>query len=329
MKLQRIPGHELTPEITGAWSELLARQPSFEGPYFRPEFTAAVAAVRRDVEVAVWEEQGRLAGFFPFQRSRFDVGHPVGGKMSDFQAFLVEEHASCSAAELIRGCRLAAWHFDHLLAEQSLFASHHAAVEPSPYMDLSAGYSAYVETKLAAKSKTVSRVRRHARDLEKQAGPLRFELHEPTPAAFQWLLAQKSEQYQRTGAVDIFRFRWVVELLERIRDTQTPNFSGVLSTLYAGDSLVAAHLGMRTLRTLHWWFPTFDRAFSKGSPGLILLLRVAEAAAAGGVRRIDLGKGSEQYKSSFQSGATLVAGGSSIAAAWSPALAAAGERRSR
>ncbi len=120
----------------------------------------------------------------------------------------------------------------------------------------------------------------------------------------------KSAQHQRTGVLEIFRHDWVVALLERIRTTQTPQFSGVLSALYVADRLAAIHLGIRNVRALHIWFPAFERAYEKYSPGLILLVELAKAAASMGIERIDLGKGSERYKASFKSGTLPLAEGS-------------------
>ena len=45
------------------------------------------------------------------------------------------------------------------------------------------------------------------------------------------------------------------------------------------------------------------------SPGLVLLVEAARAAEALGIRRIDLGKGAKDYKSSFMSGAIPLAEG--------------------
>ena len=44
-----------------------AQNPQLDNPFFRPEFTQAVAAVRDDVEVAVLEIQQQPVGFFPYQ----------------------------------------------------------------------------------------------------------------------------------------------------------------------------------------------------------------------------------------------------------------------
>jgi CelD/BcsL family acetyltransferase involved in cellulose biosynthesis len=67
---------------------------------------------------------------------------------------------------------------------------------------------------------------------------------------------------------------------------------------------------MRSRHTFHIWFPTYNRALEQYSPGLILLLHVAKAAADAGIRRIDFGPGEERYKQEFKSGDTrLLIGG--------------------
>ena len=97
--------------------------------------------------------------------------------------------------------------------------------------------------------------------------------------------------------------RWTTELMRRVMEVQTPEFAGVCSVLRAGDRVVAVLAGMRSRRVLHWWFPTYDQEFAKYSPGIILLMRIAEAVAATGIRSIDLGKGDARYKSSVMTGA--------------------------
>ena len=80
-------------------------------------------------------------------------------------------------------------------------------------------------------------------------------------------------------------------------------FAGTCSVLRAGDEIVAVHAGMRSRSVLHWWFPTYDPRYAAYSPGILLLLRIAAAAAALGIGKIDLGKGDARYKRSLMTGA--------------------------
>ena len=67
---------------------------------------------------------------------------------------------------------------------------------------------------------------------------------------------------------------------------------------------------MRADSLLHSWFPAYDPALGKYSPGLILLLRMAEHAQANGIRKIDLGKGINEYKQRFMNTSCQLANGS-------------------
>jgi CelD/BcsL family acetyltransferase involved in cellulose biosynthesis len=60
---------------------------------------------------------------------------------------------------------------------------------------------------------------------------------------------------------------------------------------------------------LHHWFTAYDRRLYKYSPGLILFVELAKAAADRGIRRIDVGRGKEEWKASFASLETGVAAG--------------------
>jgi CelD/BcsL family acetyltransferase involved in cellulose biosynthesis len=71
---------------------------------------------------------------------------------------------------------------------------------------------------------------------------------------------------------------------------------GQAQVLLAGEKLVAAHFGLRSRRTLAWWFPVYESAFAAYSPGTILCLELARALGEQRLSLIDLGKGDEDYK---------------------------------
>src|SRR6185295_7665314 len=98
------------------------------------------------------------------------------------------------------------------------------------------------------------------------------------------------------GIPDGFSVPWTRALLRRVCSTRAGTFAGVCSTLRIGGRLAAVHVGMRHGALLHYWFPAYDAEFAKFSVGSILLLRIAEAAAAHGVDLVDLGKGTDPYK---------------------------------
>jgi CelD/BcsL family acetyltransferase involved in cellulose biosynthesis len=295
MKITSLPARLLTTDLVSRWHDILAATPELAGPYFRPEFIAVVAAERPRVEVAVLEDAGQIVGFFPFERSRWNVARPVGSCLSDYQGVIAARDMPWEPAEIMSACDLVAWEFDHQLAWQQQLLPSCAATAASPVIDVAHGFENWLECRKAAGG-ALKETLRKLRKLERESQSVTFEWHAQDTAAFRQLLRWKSAQYIRTGAPDLFRQRWIVALLERIRATQEPHFRGVLSVLRVDGRLLAVHLGMQAGNTLHSWFPAYDPEQSRCSPGQILLIKLAQEAAARGVTRIDLGKGSEDYK---------------------------------
>lgn len=288
---------------------MLDNDGAFSNPYFRPEYIEAVGRVRDDVEIAVIEYDNQITGFFPFQRRSVNIGEPVGGRLSDFQAIIGQTAGIDSAADLLRACGLSVWDFDHLLAIQDIFAPYCHVFDNCACIDLNEGWEAYVEAKRRKKSKKISRLMSRYRKMEREIGPLRFEIHTADKGLLNQVFEWKSQQYRNSGINDIFLFPWTGNLLTQILECQTDAFSGLLSVLYAGDRPVAIHFGMRSRDVLHYWFPVYDTALGKYSPGQLLLMEIMKAANVYGIRRIDLGR-SADWKTQFMNRCIEVAEGS-------------------
>jgi CelD/BcsL family acetyltransferase involved in cellulose biosynthesis len=287
------------------WDEIQRGNSALCSPYFRPEFTRCVAGVRTDVEIAVLTRGARPLGFFPFQRGRFNLGKPVGGKLSDYHGLLCDAGTRVDPHALLRSCRLAAWDFDHLVAQDD-FAPFATLREESPFLDLTRGFAAYCQQRKAAGSDVVAKTNQKARKCEREVGPLRLEFDCQQPEVFQQLLSWKSAQYRRTGLADVFSFAWTVELLAELRKLQGEALSAPLSVLWSGEQPAALALSLRSFGVLHCWFVAYNPLLAAYSPGAILFLRLAEAAQDLGIDTIDLGKGGERYKWSLASGGIAV-----------------------
>lgn len=290
------PG-ELTSQHVDRWRWLQATNPQLANPYFCPEFTQLVGRYRDNVEVVIVEQAGEIIGFFPFERDGSSYARPVGGRLSDYQGIIQSPESHLSGKHLLKQCQLTSFDFDHLLADQAVFADYHRIEDCSPFMNFEGGFEAYREKQSKTGKKEISDANRKLRKLGREIGETRFELISDDQAAFEHVLAWKSRQYIESGLFDPFSVAWTRELMEAIWRTRNEHFAGLLSVLYAGGNIVAAHFGMRSARVLHWWFPTYNQEYSKFSPGKVLLYQLAEAAANAGLTSIDLGKGMSQYKS--------------------------------
>jgi CelD/BcsL family acetyltransferase involved in cellulose biosynthesis len=328
-RIKVIPGAAIDSALLQRWRALQHSNPNLQNPCFTPEFTQAVAAARNDVEVGIIEDRGETVAIFPFQRKTGARGIPVGGIVSDYQGLICRPNFSCDPKELLKACGLISWDFDRLLATQQSFKPFHKLCEPSALIDLSEGYEAYVAERRAAGTEQIKKCMNLMRRLELEIGQIRFVPHSPDRSTLSKVLDWKSEQYRKTGWRDLFSLKWGRSLVEQIHATQSENFAGMLSLLYAGNHLVAGHIGMRSRSVWHYWFPAYDPQFAKYSPGLLLLLKMAEHAPEIGLRTIDLGTGLTLYKRRLMNASVSVAEGSVERPSWLSFVRHAGRKAKR
>ncbi|MEV5287882.1 GNAT family N-acetyltransferase [Streptomyces albidoflavus] len=307
------PG-ELTAADRAAWSALQrarppAEAPQLHNPFLAPEFTLAMGACRRDVRIAVVREDGVPTAFFPHQRAPAGVGRAVGLGVSDCQGLVHGPGFTGEAGELLRGAGLALWEFDHLAADQPVFADGAGARFGSPVMDVADGWESYLAGLRERSPKFTRTTLAKERRLDRDLGPLRYVHDERDPELLRVLMAWKSAQYRRTGRGDRFAKPWITRLVEHLFHTGPGEVRGLLSVLYAGERPVAAHFGLRSAAVLACWFPAYDPAYAKYSPGLVLHLAMARGAAEDGMTLLDLGRGRKEYKDSLKTRELTVAEG--------------------
>jgi CelD/BcsL family acetyltransferase involved in cellulose biosynthesis len=291
---------ELGPDHIKLWREIRALTGAPANPFLDPAFTAAVGRVRPGARVAVLQEDGSPAGYFPYEKGPLGRGRAIGIGVSDSQGAVLRPGVEVDAHRLLRACGLASWEFDTLEDGQHTFAAHAVEELASPVVDLDAGFDRYLERLRETTPGFVGRTRAKERRLARQVGEVRFVLDSRDPAVLRALMRWKSAQYRRTGRRDRFAQEWINGLVGLLARSGEPECRGLLSVLYAAGRPVAAHFGLRSATVLSWWFPAYDRAYGTYSPGLVLHLRMLEAAAADGVRMVDLGTGPARYKESLK-----------------------------
>jgi CelD/BcsL family acetyltransferase involved in cellulose biosynthesis len=283
------------------WRRLQRLHDELARPFMCPEFVLAASAARGDVWVAAFEEAGHVIGFFPFQRLGEHESLPPAYGISSAEGAIADPRGDWDARELIRQCRLESWSFYHLVPSVA-FEPHFTSLRNTCFIDVGRGFEQYARERREAGSKQLGELERKARKLEREVGSVEFTLHSDDPELLRTLMRWKSEQFARTKFVDRFRIPWVVDVVERVYATQTPEFAGVLSVLRVDGRPVALNLGLRSHSALEIWFPTYDPRFAHYSPGRILLLRLARAAHDAGVATIELGRSGASYKQRLMSG---------------------------
>jgi hypothetical protein len=166
--------------------------------------------------------------------------------------------------------------------------------QPSPYVAWSrfpswADFEAFVGQRIG---NLFPDSRRRRKRLARDVGPVRFTFDDERPEVFEACLRWKSAQYVASGLPDLFADRRNVELFRQLRARGVV----VVSSLSAGDALLAAHLGGLSDERLYWWVPTYDVEWARYSPGRLLLEDLLQASHARRHAEFDFLIGDEAYK---------------------------------
>src|ERR1700687_1486577 len=106
------PWNDRGPAATVAWIDLRRRNPALANPLFHPKFAEIVARHCDNVELAQISTAGAgIDAFLAFQRTKNNIGVPVGDFLSDYHGLICAPEFCCDFRELMRQCRLTALEF--------------------------------------------------------------------------------------------------------------------------------------------------------------------------------------------------------------------------
>jgi CelD/BcsL family acetyltransferase involved in cellulose biosynthesis len=303
MKITLLPIHELSDDLCQRWVSVQEANPALAGPCFRPELFLAVGAFHPGVFVAVASDDTGPVGFLPLLRSsRWPVAKRV--PMCDYLAIIGPPDRRWDVRGLLRGAGLRAWDVASLVgAESYLGPAGCLTSNESPRVSLASGFDSYLAF-LLQEGKSLRNVRNKGRLAERDLGPLRFVPLYGESKVLHIILDWKAQRFNRGRPLP----GWVIGALERFLGAGGA-VSGALSALYAGDALLAAHFGIRSQGVLHYWFPGFDPAFSRYTPGWLLVYHLLAHLSDMGCQVLDFGPGGETYKGYFCNQALPIASG--------------------
>ncbi|MFF4359257.1 GNAT family N-acetyltransferase [Streptomyces sp. NPDC001604] len=290
---------ELTAADIDSWHAMQCADLALASPFMSPEFARVVGHQRATARVARLTRGSRTVGFFPFERHALGFGKPIGSGFCDCQGLIHEPGLGWDPMELLRACGLATWEYDHLAAGQIPFETEgtHLAKATSPIIELNSEAQTYVER---LRHSFVKALRRKERKLGREVGPLRLVFEEADPKLLDTLIRWKSAQLRAKGHLDMLSKVWFLTILRELFGLPSEFCSGIVSVLYAGEEPVAMRYQLLSRRVLASWFPVYHSRFSRYSPGILLCLKLAETAGTRGIAYIDLGKGTEHYKTDLK-----------------------------
>ena len=302
--------HQLSNDLLGVWRSYQVADENLRGPFFTPEYVQHIASECPGVKVAVIENHGQPAAFLPIHHDRSKVARPVGLRANDFSGLIAPPGYTWSPEAVLPSCGLIGWDFTNVRASDQPMRPYFQSFADSPFIDLSRGFDGFAQERGRSGSDLVKSIAQKTRKLEREVGPMRFEVHSGDRRALDHLYQWKRAQRDRTGTFDVLSLPWMRAALDRILATNTNAFAGLLSVLYVGDQIAAVHLGMRSETVWHYWFAAYNRDLQLYSPGLIILLEMIRSAPSIGIRTLTLGIGDEPYKLRFATGSTQLASGS-------------------
>ncbi|WP_454718693.1 GNAT family N-acetyltransferase [Caulobacter segnis] len=290
----------LSADDVALWRSLAAAQAGFGNPLLGPDFTQAVGKVREDARVAVVRRDGVTLGFLPFHRRPGGLARPIGSPLSDYHGLVARPDAGLDLAQVLRAADVSVFRYTGLIDPNGVFPAAPETDRTAYVIDLAeTSAEDYLEAVRAASPKKIKNYRRLDNKLDREVGPVRLVAGDVSREAFNQLIDWKREQLLRTGMHDFLRADWTRELMADLFSVRDSDFRGLMINLYAGDTLVGGHFGIRQGATYHPWLASMNPEHAAWSPGQIFFLRAIAAMPALGLDRYDLGPGHDHYKRSY------------------------------
>lgn len=276
------------------WRAMTDANPDLASPYFRFEFTDIAGRISPDAAVAILSRDGRTVGYFPHQRRGAAI-QPLGAPMNDYHGVIAmpgEAPPLETVAALLGAPRLnvSAW-----VGPSGVGEPRETLMTITP----EEGFDAWYAERRQTWGKYFKDKERARRSLETEHGAIRVEYDLRDPQLLDQLIALKSDQYIRTGRHDIFACGWTRDLLHALMADRRDDFGASMTALWTGDRLAAIEYSLHAGDRYHFWFPAYEPAVARCSPGILLTMDTMKLGCADGFRVYDFGFGGEGYKKYF------------------------------
>lgn len=276
------------------WRAMTDANPDLASPYFRFEFADIAGRISPDAAVAILSRDGRTVGYFPYQRRGAAI-QPLGAPMNDYHGVIAmpgEAPPLETVAALLGAPRLnvSAW-----VGPSGIGEPRETLMTITP----EEGFDAWYAERRQTWGKYFKDKERARRSLETEHGAIRVEYDLRDPELLDHLIALKSDQYTRTGRHDIFACGWTRDLLHALMADRREDFGASMAALWTGDRLAAIEYSLHAGDRYHFWFPAYEPAVARCSPGILLTMDTMKLGCADGFRVYDFGFGGEGYKKYF------------------------------
>jgi CelD/BcsL family acetyltransferase involved in cellulose biosynthesis len=300
----------MTDADAGAWETLRDRAQTYGSCLLGPDFARITAASTPSARIGFIYDQDDLVAVLPYTRTAFGLARPIGAPFSDYSGPLVMAGRAPSMANILKLLGLAAFRSDTVMDQYNHFSLPLASCSDTHIIRLgTASPEQYLEAQRAAYPKRFKNFRRLERRMEEQVPDLQFIFGKPHPQAIASVLAFKSDQFIRSGLIDVTTAKASSAILQSVIDSPNAFMVG----LWNGDELVSAHFGIKIGTCFHPWVAAYKAELSALSPGHVLFNRIILAMPEMGVTEYDLSGGHDSYKK-YYSNATRTIGSLRVSA---------------
>ena len=290
---------DLTAVDLDRWRQLCAAHADYQTPLLGPEFAYVLACVRDDVRIALFEQGETLKSVLAMHLRPDGFARPLGAPFCDYTGPVTAAGFPLTLDEMLSAAGIAAyetdtlvdpWHW-HRPADQktdTALSSH--VIRPEGLSP-----EAYLEDRREKYPKRFKNFRRLATQLARDAGEPRLEWGPVDEAGYNQLLGFKSEQFRRSGLIDLTSAPESRRILRAVAGSAY----GFWITLWVGDTLVSGHFGIRAGSGFHPWISAYNPAYRAYSPGNLLLMSAIGKMSEMGLETYDLAFGHDHYKKYF------------------------------
>ncbi len=268
--------------------------PDLASPYFSADFLKSIAPHTPGSMLARFHDGDEIVGFFAYQK-RGQSLQPAGAPLADYHAAVMKTGYAPDWTLLLAAVGAKRLEFNGLIGADGLDRA--PIVKHRQIASVTVGFDAWFAAQKARAPKYFKNLGRCTRNVAKDLPDLKFEWTEVSPALLDWVLNLKVDQYKRSGMHDVFSCGWTRDLLLALAEQKTGNASLMAGVYRRGEELVAAEICLIDGEDLHFWFPAYNPAYSRYSPGLLLTFDIIRHAADLGFKVFDFGSGGEAYKS--------------------------------
>ena len=273
----------------------------YDNPFFDPEFAAIVASVRDDVCMVMAFEGDTLLGFWPLHRCPDGWARPIGGPFSDWHGPVVAEQTpELSPSAFLKGAELKGITAHGLQASDTHIAKD-LNVQGSGVAYVPGRASDYLDIQKGLHTKHAKNLRRASRLIEKDFAEMTITLDDRSDGAFDWLMAQKTRQFEVTGKHNVLAPDWVGKMMHTLRARTGPGLRGRLSTLRLDGKIAAAEFNLMSSKVIHGWIVAYDPDMARYSVGHLMLQAIICGMEESGHTAYDLGPGDTAYKKYYES----------------------------